>query len=246
MADKDLTGQVAIVTGGAQRLGHAMVTALAEAGLRVCIHYNRSAESAHQVCRQLQESGRQAMAVRCDFSDPGADAAGVVDAAYRAWGRVDVLVNSASIFEAASLMDTTVEQFDRHVAVNLRAPWRLAQAFVARLDPQAQGQIVNILDWRALRPVPGHFSYTLTKAALWAMTRLLAQELAPRVRVNAIAPGAILPPADSSPDYLEQLATRIPLARAGCPDDVTEALLYLLRSDFVTGIVLPVTGGQEL
>jgi pteridine reductase len=106
--------------------------------------------------------------------------------------------------------------------------------------------IVNIADWRGLKPLPGHFSYTLTKAALIAMTRILAIELAPDIRVNAVAPGSILPPPGAGPDYLEHLAKQVPLKRHGDPSDVTSAVLYLLRSDFVTGEVIAVTGGEQL
>jgi pteridine reductase len=130
--------------------------------------------------------------------------------------------------------------------VNLKAPAFLCREFAARHQAGQPAAIVNIADWRGLRPVPGHFSYTLTKAGLVALTQLLALELAPDIRVNAVAPGAILPPPGAGSDVLQRLAQQVPLKRHGGPADITEAILYLLRADFVTGEVLCVTGGEHL
>jgi NAD(P)-dependent dehydrogenase (short-subunit alcohol dehydrogenase family) len=242
----ELQDRVAIVTGGGRRLGHALCVRLAREGMHVCIHYGQSHQGACQTLHSVQECGRRGILVQADFLDCQNTAGRVVEAAYQAFGRVDVLVNSAAIFEPSTLASVTYEQFERHLAINLHAPWLLAQAFVQRLQANQQAHIVNILDWRALRPIPGHFSYTVSKAALWATTRLLALELAPRVQVNAIAPGAILPPADADPEYQERLTLRVPLRKMGSTDEVADALIYLLKSNFITGAVIPVTGGEEL
>ncbi|MEX0700619.1 MAG: SDR family oxidoreductase [Planctomycetales bacterium] len=240
----ELKGKAAIVTGGAVRLGRALAVALAEAGVDVCVHYGRSADAARETVAEIERLGPRAVAVQADLADPAVAARRVVTRAVAELGRIDLLVNSAAIFEPGTLAETTEEQWDRHFAINLKAPFFLAQAFVAALGPQSRGHIVNVADWRGLRHPPGHAAYTLAKSGLIAMTRLLAVELAPRVQVNAIAPGLILPPAGADAAFLAQLAQAVPLRRPGSPADVVAALLYLLRSDFVTGDVLEVTGGQ--
>ncbi len=246
-----LDGRVAIVTGGAVRLGRAMALAVARAGMHVCVHYGNSAEEAERTVREIRELGRQAIAVSADFSAGGGDIATgiqqVLDQTRRQLGPADVLVNSAAIFEPASLATVDVSHFERHVRINMLAPLLCAQAFVAQLDDQAAAHIVNIVDWRALRPPPGHLVYTMTKAALVALTKMLAQELAPRVRVNGIAPGAILPPpgADAA-EYEQTVVSRVPLRTMGGVADVTEALIYLLKSEFQTGEILCITGGEHL
>lgn len=241
-----LRDKVAVVTGGAVRLGQAMSLALAERGMRVCVHYGHSAREAEATVARIMAAGGRAVAVRGDLAAGAGVAADVMAAAANAFGRVDVLVNSAAIFEADGLGGVTESGFDRHVAINLRAPLFLCQAFVAQLAAAQEAQIVNIVDWRALRPRPGHLSYTMTKSALVALTKMLALELAPQVRVNAIAPGAILLPADAPPSYRDQLTARIPLKTMGTPLDITRALVYLLESDFLTGEVLCVSGGEGL
>jgi pteridine reductase len=242
----DLAGQVAIVTGGGKRIGRALSLALAEAGASVLVHYSHSADEARDTIEEIRASGRNADCVGADFQQPATAAPTVIAAAYERFGRADVLVNSAAIFVAGSLASTTEEQWDREFAINLKTPAFLCREFAARHPRGRPAAIVNIADWRALKPSPGHFSYTLTKAALVAMTRLLALELAPDIRVNAIAPGAILPPPGANAAFLEQLGQRLPLQRHGATDDVTNALLYLIRSDFVTGEILRVTGGEDL
>lgn len=242
----ELRGTVAIVTGGAVRLGRSIALSLAEQGCALCIHYWQSAEAARETLDAIRESGARGVIVQADLRDPGAAARRIVASAVAEFGRVDVLVNSASIFEPGTLAETSEEAWDRHFAINLKAPFLLCREFAARLQPAQRAAIVNLADWRGLRPVPGHLAYTLTKSGLIALTRLLAQELAPRVQVNAVAPGAVLPPAGAGPDHLEGLLDEIPLARTGTPDEVTRAVLFLLQSEFVTGEVLHVTGGQEL
>jgi pteridine reductase len=245
----DLAGKVAIVTGGGRRIGRAICVALADAGASVLVHYSHSADEARGTVEQIASAGGRAECVGADFKNPVLAAATVVQAAHEHFGRADVLVNSAAIFESASLAATSESAWDRHFAVNLKAPAFLCKEFAARKPRGQSAAIVNIADWRGLRPVPGHFSYTLTKAGIIAMTQLLALELAPDIRVNAVAPGAILPPAGAGAAgqrVLEQKVQDVPLGRHGGPDDVTSAVLYLVRSDFVTGEILCVTGGEHL
>ena len=159
---------------------------------------------------------------------------------------MDILVNSAAIFERGDLFNTTEESWDRHFAINLKSPFFLSQAFAVHVGKERPGAIVNITDWRATRPGTDYVAYTLAKAALVTMTQSLALGLAPNIRVNAIAPGAILPPPDGDQAYLEQLAQAIPARRVGSPAEVAKALLFLLESDFVTGELVYVTGGEHL
>jgi NAD(P)-dependent dehydrogenase (short-subunit alcohol dehydrogenase family) len=242
----ELEGQVALVTGGAVRIGRAIAAALAEAKAAVVVPYHRSADEARSLVKQIEGSGGQAAAVQGDLADPLRAAEAIFEAAIERFGRVDLLVNNASIFEPGTLLSTSQDQWRRHFAVNLEAPFALCRELARRRLPARPAAIVNIVDWRGLRPPAGHLAYTLTKAALVALTRLLAQELAPEVRVNAVAPGAILPPAGAGEDFLRRLAERVPLERHGEPADVAAAVIYLLRSDFVTGEILCVTGGEEL
>jgi pteridine reductase len=241
----NLRGKRALVTGGAVRLGRAMVEVLADEGAAVCIHCCSSRDAAEQAAESIRRRGGSAGVVSGDFSHPATAAPAVIQQAEELLGGLDILVNSAAIFEPETLDEVCEEQVDRHLAINLKGPLFLSQAFVATLAGQP-GQIVNIVDWRALRPIPGHLIYTMTKAGLVALTRMLALELAPHVRVNAIAPGAILPPPGAGDHYQQLLARRVPLGRMGSPRDITDALLYLLRSEFVTGEVLTVTGGESL
>lgn len=240
----NLQGKRALVTGGAVRLGRVLAVALAKAGLDVCVHYSRSAGAADETVAEIKRCGVRGAAVQADFAQPVQAAPEVLAFACREFGGLDVLVNSAAIFQPGLLDGTTEEQWDRHFAINLKAPFFLAREFAAALALDARGHIVNIADWRGLRPVPGHDAYTLTKCGIVAMTKMLALELAPRVQVNAIAPGLILPPPGEGESYLSRMAETIPLQRPGSPAEVAASLLYLLRSDFVTGEVLSVTGGQ--
>lgn len=240
----ELSEAVVIVTGGAVRLGRAMAMGVAGAGARVVVHYGHSAEAARHTVAEIETLGGEAVAIQADLLDAGA-ARSIIEQAVERYGRVDALVNSASIYEPAGVDDTTEELWDRHFAINLKAPFFLCRAFAAQLG-ERHGHVVNIADWRGTRPTASRVAYTLTKAGLIAMTQSLAQALAPNVQVNAIAPGVILPPPGKGEEYVRRLLPSIPLRRSGSPADVVEALLYLLRSGYVTGEVLYVTGGQHL
>ena len=241
----NLEGKVALVTGSAVRLGKALAIALARDGARLAIHHSQSTERAEETVAGIKALGGDAFPVQADLSQPGS-ASGVIEHTVNHFGRLDILVNSAAIFEPGDLADTTEALWDRHFDINLKAPFFLSQAFAAHVGGERQGHIVNIVDWRAIRPRPHYLAYTLTKAALVTMTQSLALALAPNIRVNAIAPGAILPPPGKGRDYLEQLADTIPLRRSGTPKDVAQALLFLLSSDFITGELIFVTGGEHL
>jgi pteridine reductase len=223
----ELEGKVAIVTGGARRLGKALALSLAERGARLVIHYGSSVGPADETVAQIKALGSDAVAIQGDFRQPSRAPELIVHAAQH-FGQLDILVNSAAIFEAGDVFSTTEDIWDRHVG------------------RERPGHIVNITDWRATRPGTDHLAYTLTKAALVTMTKSLALALAPNIQVNAIAPGAILPPPDKDQAYLLQLAQSIPAQRIGSPAEVAKALLFLLESDFVTGDLVFVTGGEHL
>jgi pteridine reductase len=240
-----LDGKVAIVTGGAVRLGKALALALAEQGVRLVIHYGSSAGPAQETVAKIKAMGSDALAIQADLSQPR-EAPSIVERAAAHFGQADILVNSAAIFGPGNWDDTTEANWDQHFAINLKSPFFLSQAFAAHVGPERAGYIINIADWRGVRPGPDHVAYTLTKAALIAMTKSLALALAPNIQVNAIAPGLILPPPGEDQSYLERKADKIPAQRVGSPEEIAKAMIFLLRSDFVTGDLILMTGGEHL
>jgi NAD(P)-dependent dehydrogenase (short-subunit alcohol dehydrogenase family) len=242
----NLNGKVAVVSGGAVRLGRALTLALAASGCHVFIHYGRSEEAARRTQADAIRHGVDAAVYAADLTEV-AETQGIIGAAVAHFGRVDILINNAAIFLPGGLSETSVATWESQFAVNLRAPFLLSQGFAAQLAPGGRGKIINVGDARIFRPAAEHLAYRLTKAALLTLTQSLAQALAPRITVNAVALGAILPPADKDPAYLEELAhSQIPLRRPGKPDHAAASVLHLLQQDFLTGVILPVDGGQFL
>ncbi|HSJ14195.1 MAG TPA: SDR family oxidoreductase [Longimicrobiales bacterium] len=240
----EIRGTTALVTGAGRRVGRTLALALAEAGADVIVNYHQSAAAAAETVAAIEQLGRRARAVRADIAQPE-QARALVAAALDAFGRLDILVNSASRFERAPLAEITPEDWDRVLGVNLKAPFLLAQAAADALRA-AHGTIINIVDLSAFQPWPSFIPHAVSKAGLLHLTRGLARALAPHVRVNAIAPGTVLPPEDyDGTDYAGGADRRV-LERAGTPEDVARALLYLAGSDFVTGEVLVVDGGRLL
>lgn len=242
-SDRPLAGQLALVTGGALRLGRAAALALAGQGVDVVVHHHRSEDPARALVTELEALGVKAWAVRADLADADA-AAGLADLAARAAGRpVDVLLNSAGIFGPSRVLEFPLDELDRNLQVNALAPLLLARS-LARHDRPAQ--IVNFLDARVVEYDRLHAAYHLSKRMLLTITRMLALELAPAIRVNAVAPGLILPPEGKDEAYLQRLAERVPLKRHGSAKDVVRAVLFLLCSDYVTGQVIYLDGGGNL
>lgn len=242
----ELAGKRAVVTGGAVRVGRAIVLALAEAGCNVVIHYGSSAGPAQETAAAAAAFGVQVQTVCADLSRQEETEA-LIPAAVRAAGPLDILINNAGIFEEGGLAQASAPQWEREMSINLRAPFFLSQAFVRQLTAGRSGQIVNISDARVRRAGSDHLIYRLTKAGLVTLTRSLALELAPRVRVNAVALGAILPPPGEDDDYLQRLAQeRVPLRRAGSAELVAANVLHLLQQPFLTGVILPLDGGEFL
>lgn len=237
--------ETVLITGAAQRLGRAMALAVAERGHRLALHYNTSAAPALALAEQIRAAGGEAEAVQADLSDPDA-VAGLVAAAAAALGPITVLINNASAFENDSAETMTPAGWRQHLVVNTEAPVFLAQSFAAALPVEAEGLIVNMLDEAVLRPGPTYFSYTVSKAALAAATEMLAQALAPRIRVNAIAPGLILNSGHPTQEAFERAHRNTLLGRGPGADAIAHALLYLMEADTVTGQTLYVDAGKHL
>ncbi|MCQ4167620.1 pteridine reductase [Tahibacter harae] len=241
------TRPVALVTGAARRVGAAIARRLHAAGYDLALHCRRSRRELDELIAELEQARpRSTLALQADLAQSEA-LPDLVDAALERFGRLDAVVNNASSFEPTPLGATTAAQWDELFASNARAPFFLAQAAAAALA-DARGCIVNLVDIYAERPLPRHAVYSMAKAALLMMTRSLALDLAPQVRVNAIAPGAILwPEAGKSSAEQQALLARIPLQRCGTPDDVASAVLWLLRdAPYVTGEVIRIDGGRSL
>jgi NAD(P)-dependent dehydrogenase (short-subunit alcohol dehydrogenase family) len=213
--------------------------------MRLVVHYGSSAAEAELLVGEIRRMGQQAVSVSADLAriEEVERLAGDAEAAF---GGVDVLVNNASVFPDAGLQDTTPELWDHTLAVNLRAPFFLTQRLGGVMRLRGRGVIVNMADLAGLQVWRGYSAHAISKAGLVHLTKVAARELAPEVRVIAIAPGTVLPPEDFSDEEVERLAWRAPLRRNGSPEDVVRALLYALRADFVTGEVLVVDGGRLL
>jgi glucose 1-dehydrogenase len=243
----DLQGKTALVTGAGIRIGRALALALAARGCALCVHYGRSGGPAEAVRDQARALGVEAELFGADLGDAD-QVARLLPAATAAFGAVDLLVNNAAIFPEEDRFEATdTALWDRLFAINLRAPFLLSQAFAAQRDADRPGAIVNICDARTRQPGADHFAYRLTKGGLWQMTEMLAAALAPAVRVNGVALGAILPPPGRDESYIREYANRrVPLGHpGGCPA-VVDAVLYLLEQEFVTGALLPLDGGEFL
>ncbi|HEU5017684.1 MAG TPA: SDR family oxidoreductase [Pseudolabrys sp.] len=232
----------ALITGGARRIGAAIARALVRNGYAVALHANRSRPDAEALARNIVDGGGRAAVVQGDLADARAVERLVPAAA--ALAPLTLLVNSAAEFEPDEIGTIDRAAFERTLAVNLAAPLFLAQAFAAQAP--AGAAIVNVVDQRVFKPTPRFFSYTLSKAALHTATTTLAQALAPRIRVNAVAPGPTLPsPRQSEAQFAAQAAT-LPLERGPSPEDIAEAVVYLAHAQAVTGVTVPVDGGQHL
>jgi len=236
-------GKVALVTGGARRVGRALSLALARAGADVIVHYNRSADDAKSVAAEIIALGKRAVPVQADLSR-AAEIPPLIEAARREFGRLDILVNSAATFESARFLEITESAWDEVFAVNLKAPFLLMQAAAPLLSEAEGGVIVNIADLSAFQPWPSYAHHASSKAALVHLTRVAARALAPVVRVNCIAPGTVLPPEDYTGKGGDGSSDRRLVSPAGSPEHVARALLYLIESDFVTGQTLVVDGGR--
>jgi NAD(P)-dependent dehydrogenase (short-subunit alcohol dehydrogenase family) len=239
------TRRAALVTGGAQRIGRAIALALAQHGYAVALHAWRSRAASETVAGEIAAAGGRAAVVEADLADHDA-VLRLVPAAAVAVGPLRLLVNNVAEFEPDEIGRLDRARFDRHFAVNLRAPIFLAEAFAAQAPTGADASVVNLLDQRVLKPTPLFFSYGLTKSALHVATTTLAQALAPRIRVNAVAPGPTLPSPRQDAAAFARQAHAVPLGRGPSPQDIADAVLYLAGAASVTGVTIAVDGGQHI
>ena len=238
-----LEGKLILITGGAERVGHSLALAVARAGGDVVVHFGQSQDAAESTRSEIEALGRKAILVQADLAD-AAQVAGLIPGLTQ-HGPLFGLVNNAAVFEALTWEKTGLEAWNRHLAINLTAPFLLAQAFARALPSGKTGRIVNMLDWRALRPGPDHLPYTISKSALAALTRSLAAALAPHITVNALALGAVLPPTDAPPP--QHILENVPAGRWATLEEVDQALLFLLEGPaYVTGEIIHVDGGRHL
>lgn len=242
----------AVVTGAARRLGREIALGLARAGAHVVVHHGHSPAEAAETVREIEALGVDAVPIQADLASPEA-----IDRLFRdveeRCGRLDILVNSAASFVRRSLLEADVGEWDRVLAVNLRAPWLCLRRAAALMrkggDGSAEvGSVVNIADLTGLQAWAGYTHHGVSKAGVLHLTRIAARELAPAIRVNSVVPGAILPPPGMSSDDPEwrRKAERLPLERVGEPSVISEAVVFLIRNHFVTGTTLVVDGGEHL
>jgi pteridine reductase len=240
----ELRGKRALVTGAGQRVGKAIALALGHNGMRVAVHYRESRDGAEDTARQIRDAGGEAITLAADLSDRDA-ARSLADQAISALGGLDLVVASAASFERVALEAVDDDAWDRSLQLNLASPFALVQRAAPALRA-ARGSIVFITCSSATVPMRGYLPYVVSKGALKHLMKTLSLELAPEVRVNAVAPGTVMPPPSYDAEAVARLARAIPLARVGSPEDVAEAVVYLARSPFVTGHELSVDGGRSV
>ncbi len=241
----DLRGRIAIVTGGGVRVGRAIALGLAGAGADVFVHYNRSAGSAEETANEVRGLGVRSAIGSVDLSDPSTGGE-LIALAEQSLGTPSILVNSASGFPKDTIEDVTLDDLRRTLDLTLASPVFATQALANTLPDGLDGAVVNITDVRTQSPYREHFSYIVAKGGIDTFTRTAALQLAPRIRVNAVALGVILPPPNEDDDYVARLAAELPLERAGGTAPVVAAVLSLLENDFVTGEIIRVDGGGHL
>jgi NAD(P)-dependent dehydrogenase (short-subunit alcohol dehydrogenase family) len=237
--------KAALITGGARRIGRALVLALAEDGFAVAVHHHRSHAAAENLIEAIRSKGGTAVALAADLGEEGA-VGRLLSRAEQALGSIGCLVNNAGVFASDTVETVTRESWELHLAVNLRAPFVLIQEFAKRLPKMAGGVVVNLLDQRVWSLTPYFVSYTLSKAGLWTLTQTMALALAPRIRVNGIGPGPALPsPRQSAEEFARQCAT-MPLRRGTGPQEIAAALRFILSAPAMTGQMIALDGGQHL
>jgi len=241
----EIKRSTALVTGAGKRIGRRLALDLARAGWCVAVHYHHSREAADQLVTEIAREGGHAMAFHADLSRESQMQA-LMDKVHEKMGEVTLLINNASRFEKDTAGDATRESWDRHMEVNLRAPFVLAQNLAAQLAPRSDAHIINILDTKVLNLDPHFLSYTLSKSALWTLTRTLALALAPHIRVNAIGPGPSLPNERESRTHFDRMVQATRLGRPAPPAEISRAVAFLLDQPAITGQILCLDGGAHL
>jgi NAD(P)-dependent dehydrogenase (short-subunit alcohol dehydrogenase family) len=237
--------KAALVTGAGKRIGRAIALALGRDGWAVAVHYHRSETEAKAVVSDIVAVGGRALALEADLGRE-AEVEKLVPRAAAALGPLGALVNNASVFENDTALGATRDSWDRHLAINLRAPFVLMQQFARELPETAEGNIVNVLDERVWSLTPYFVSYTLSKAGLWNLTQSMALALAPRIRVNGIGPGPTLPSPRQSEAQFRRQQEMMPLRRGTTPEEIAAAVLFILSAPAMTGQMIALDGGQHL
>lgn len=237
--------RAALVTGAAKRIGRAIALGLAEAGYAVAVHHLQSHAEADSLVKEIKANGGRAVSLACDLSVE-TEVEKLLGKASETLGPIGVLINSASVFERDEALTATRESWDRHLEANLRAPFVLTQALAKALPATAGGAVINIVDERVWNLTPHFVSYTISKAGLWTLTQTLALALAPRIRVNAIGPGPVLPSLRQSDESFTRQYRATPLARPATPEEIAAAVRFLLDMPSVTGQMIALDSGQHL
>jgi NAD(P)-dependent dehydrogenase (short-subunit alcohol dehydrogenase family) len=246
MGNRPLQGQVALVTGAGRRMGRVIALTLARAGASVVVNYNRSRPGALATAREIRALGVDSLAIRADVSKP-AQVRAMFRAVEKRFARLDILVNNAGAFFQRKWDRLAEEDWDRILAINLKGPFFCAQAAARLMMRRKRGTIVNISSLGGLEAWPSYTHYCASKAGLIMMTRCLAKALAPHIRVNSVAPGSILFPHEERGPWTENVLKTTPLQKAGRPEDIAEAVLYLVtQGEFITGQIIAVDGGKSI
>lgn len=236
---------IALVTGASTRIGAAVARALAAAGHAVVIHYRSDEPGARELASEITAAGGRAAMIKADLASR-ADRATVVASAQKPFGPLTILVNNASVFHPDSVSDVNEKLWDEHFSIHAEAPIFLSRDFAAQLPDGIEGNIINMIDERVLKPSPAYFSYTLSKSVLWTATQTMAQSLAPAIRVNAIGPGPVLPHEGQSEADFEQSIKTLPLKRHATPEAIAQGVLAILSMHAFTGQMLALDGGKHL
>ena len=239
------SGNNVLITGAGKRIGAVLAKEMAAEGWHVCVHYNKSLTAAHKVVKDIISKGGQATAIHADLADAKAPEK-LIAKCQEAVGALNCLINNASIFEYDELDSINADSLDLHHAINLRAPLLLSQAFSKKIPKKKKGNIINILDNKVMAPNPDYMSYTLSKVALKGATEILAMAMAPRIRVNGIAPGITLLSGKQSKSRFEKAHTTNPLKKGCTPGQIAAALKLILDCPAMTGEVIVLDGGQKL
>lgn len=239
-----LHNRVALITGGVQRVGYTIAKALAARGAKLVLSYRTSARQAVEATSALERMGADVITVRADLTKH-AEVARLIHRTRRRFGRLDILVNNAAIFIRTPLTHLTAAQWDQTLDANLKGPFLCALHASRLMSQHGGGKIINVADWAGVRPYRDYLPYCVSKAGVIGLTKALAKELAPRIQVNAVAPGPVLPPDHMSAAARRRIAQRVPLQRWGSPQDIANTVLFLIEgTDFMTGSVVCVDGGQ--
>ena len=242
----NLKGRVAIVTGSAKRVGQAIALALAKNGANIAVHYFSSGKEAEKTANQIRRFGVKAHSIQGDLSQLE-EAEKIVSQTLKIFGRVDILVNSASVYERTNFGNISGEDWDSHLNINLRAVFFLSQAAAKPMFKKKAGKIINIIDSDVHRPYKNYLPYLVSKSGLVGLTYCLAKELAPFIQVNGISPGPVMLQKSWGPKIKEAIVRTTPLKRIGSPEDIANAVLFcVLGTDFMTGAVIPIDGGQHI